>query len=70
LVAPVVVTRVVNLVVRVVVVATVVVVLVIDFGIPVAPVVITPVTAVGRRHSIGDVRIIVTGAGTGVAGVI
>jgi hypothetical protein len=44
-------------------------VVVVDLGVPVAPVVITPVTAVGRGQSIADIGVIVTGAGTGVAGV-
>ena len=54
---------VVDFVIRVPVIPVVVVVLVVDLGIPVAPVVITPVTTVGRGQSIADIGVIVTGAG-------
>jgi hypothetical protein len=60
---------VVNFIVPVLAVIIVVVVAVIDLSISVAPIVIPPRVATGRRKSIPDVGIIVTGAGPGIAGV-
>jgi hypothetical protein len=60
----------VNFIVPVLAIIIVVVVVVVDLSISVAPIVIPPCVATGRRKSIADGGIIVTGAGPGIAGVI
>jgi hypothetical protein len=62
--------RAVNLVVPVLAVIIVVVVVIVDLSISVAPIVIPPRVATGRRKSIADVGIIVTGTGPRIAGII
>ncbi len=61
---------VVNFIVPVLAVIIVVVVVVVDLSISVAPIVIPPRVATGRRKSIADVGIIVTGTGPRIAGII